>query len=110
MMSDPMVEIVIFVLDDMEDGTRPLGARAPEWTALSRGDKVQVWFNIGTVMSSKSMHYNDSATQLVLASLGLTSVDQLPRIKTYWRKVEAEWEEDSNEETDGEDGDENDTV
>lgn len=106
MMSDPMVEIVIFVLDDMEDGTRPLGARAPEWTALSRGDKVQVGFNIGTVMSSKSMHYNDRATQLVLASLGLTSVDQLPRIKTYWRKVEAKWDDLDN----GEDGDENDTV
>lgn len=106
MMSDPLVEIVVFVVDDIEDGTRPCGARAPEWTALSRGDKVQVGFNVGTVMSSKTMHYNDSATQLALAALGLVSVDQLPRIKNYWRKAEAKWDDLD----DGEDGDENDTV
>ena len=104
-MSDPRAEIVVYRFAD-----EIRGARAPEWTVLSRGDKVQVGSVVGTVLSSKTMDYDSNATKLVLVALGVESVEELPKIKTYWRKVEAEWEEDSNEETDGEDGDENDTV
>lgn len=106
MMSDPRAEIVVYKLGNGEI----LGARAPEWTVLSRGDKVQVGCTVGTVLSSKTMDYDSNATKLVLAALDMESVEELPKIKAYWRKAEAEWEEDSNEETDGEDGDENDTV
>lgn len=105
MMSDPRAEIVVYRLDD-----EIRGARAPEWTVLSRGDMVQVGRVVGTVLSSKTMDYDSNATKLVLAALGVESVEELPKIKAYWRRAEAEWEEDSNEETDGEDGDENDTV
>lgn len=108
-MSDPRAEIVVYKLGNGEIR----GARAPEWTVLSRGDKVQVGLVVGTVLSSKTMDYDSNATKLVLAALGMESVEELPKIKAYWRKAEAEWEEDSedsNEETDGEDGDENDTV
>lgn len=105
-MSDPRAEIVVYKLGN--DEIR--GARAPEWTVLSRGDKVQVGFTVGTVLSSKTMDYSSNATKLVLAALDVESVEDLPKIKAYWRKAEPEWEEDSNEETDGEDGDENDTV
>lgn len=106
MMSDPRAEIVVYKLGNGEIR----GARAPEWTVLSRGDKVQVGYDVGTVLSSKTMDYDSNATKLVLAALDVESVEELPKIKAYWRKAEAEWEEDSNEETDGEDGDENDTV
>ena len=109
MMSDPRAEIVVYKLGNGEIR----GARAPEWTVLSRGDKVQVGYDVGTVLSSKTMDYDSNATKLVLAALDMESVEKLPKIKAYWRKAEAEWEEDSedsNEETDGEDGDENDTV
>lgn len=106
MMSDPRAEIVVYKLGNGEIR----GARAPEWTVLSRGDKVQVGYDVGTVLSSKTMDYDSNATKLVLAALDMESVEELPKIKAYWRKAEAEWEEDSNEETDREDGDENDTV
>ena len=106
MMSDPRAEIVVYRLENHEIR----GARAPEWTVLSKGDKVQVGSTVGTVLSSKTMDYDSNATKLVLAALGMESVEELPKIKAYWRRAEAEWEEDSNEETDGEDGDENDTV
>lgn len=106
MMSDPRAEIVVYKLGNGEIR----GARAPEWTVLSRGDKVQVGYDVGTVLSSKTMDYDSNATKLVLAALDMESVEELPKIKAYWRKAEAEWEEDPNEETDREDGDENDTV
>ena len=105
-MSDPRAEIVVYKLGNGEIR----GARAPEWTVLSRGDKVQVGYDVGTVLSSKTMDYDSNATKLVLAALDMESVEELPKIKAYWRKAEAEWGDDSNEETDGEDGDENDTV